>query len=372
MSSITTSNVIVFFDSAQCSALEGFKTCQVSMPIAIQRALTTDDMQRIVNAVQREIDTIKEQEDEWNAHLERNRRALQDLLQEQQQQHKTLQKRSASEANEANEAEMEHQTKKSRQEEEKMEVEKVEKVEKMEVEKADCAHNALYSATSPIYSPIYMPNDTSLVCPNCATIVHQTDVAETEDAPTSPVYDCDGAWAFGPTSPCYDPTSPDYSPIEEQEVVEKKDEEADAKKDEEADEKKDEEADEKKDEEADEKKDEEADAKAAENVEAVEDRADSPLYTPTSPSYSKDTRCLGTVTRGPRKGRQCQWTALKSNDLGLCGIHWKQLHTKTEHNQRLKRISDTVDRAIKTITIKRKFDADFRPLTLTRSKSVDV
>ena len=322
-STTITSNVIVFFDSAQPSAhltpLDGFKTCQVSMPIAIQRALTTDDMQRIVGAVQREIDTIKDQEDEWNAHLERNRRALQDLFQQQQQQQST-QKRSATEANEADEAEP--QTKKKRQEEEK------------KVEGADCIHDALYSTTS----PIYMPNDTPLVCPNCATVVQQTDVTEeVEDAPTSPVYD---------------PTSPDYSPIEEQEVAEKKSEEA-------------------------------VDADAAEEMELEmekqleedeqqEKEANSPFYTPTSPSYSKDTRCLGTVGRGPRKGQQCQWTAQRSNDLGLCSIHWKQLHKKTEREQRLKRISDTVDRAIKTIANKHKFDADFRPLILTRSKSVDV
>jgi hypothetical protein len=373
MTSTMTSNVIVFFDSAQPSSsqdyqpsqLDGFKTCQVSLPIAIQRALTADDMHRIVGAVQREIDTIKEQEDEWEAHLARNRRALQDMfVQEQQKNQERMreqQKRTASQAVEEVKADTtgEDVTGEDVTGEDTTSSRK-------KARKETCKHGTPYSATSPCYgptspcydlygptSPCYDPTSPSYqadprVCPNCGTDVALYDGEDFVYLPTSPCYhpvemkavcgncattttanDADVAEEMdAPTSPVYD-VEADVVAEEKVDVV---------------------------------------DVVTEEKAITSEEKADDEFFAPTSPSYSKITTCIGTVSRGPRKGMRCQW-AVVDQATAMCAIHKKQYDNKVGREGRIQRVRKMVDRTLKIMAKKRKFDTEFRPLTLARSTS---
>ena len=266
-------------------------------------------MQRIVGAVQREIDTIKEQEDEWEAHMALNRQALQDLYAQEQQRNEECaheqQKRSASQA-QAQDATGEvaiSSHKKSRKE--------------IHIHTT----SPCYDLTSPCYDP------------------------------TSPCYD--------PTSLCYDPTSPCYDvdavdtgaddTTEAKEdvvnITEAKEDVVDTT---------------------------EAKEDVVDTTEAKEDAAadveDEKFFAPTSPSYSLITKCIGTVSRGPRKGMRCLW-AVVDQDTAMCAIHKKQHDGEVEREKRMKRVRETVDRTLNIIAKKHKFDAEFYPLTLARSTS---
>ena len=385
MTSTMTSNIIVFFDSAQPSSsqdyqpsqLDGFKTCQVSLPIAIQRALTADDMHRIVGAVQREIDTIKEQEDEWEAHLARNRQALQDMFVQEQQKNeeraREQQKRSASQAVEGVDAAGEDVTGEDVTGEDTTSSRK-------KARKETCKHGTPYSATSPCYgptspcydptspcydptSPCYDPTSPSYqadprVCPNCGTDVALYDGEDFAYLPTSPCYHpvemkavC-GHCATTITTTANDaqeemdaPTSPVYDVeadvVDAVDVVEEKAV-------------------------TEEKVVTEEKADVADVV--SEEKADDEFFAPTSPSYSKITTCIGTVSRGPRKGMRCQW-AVVDQATAMCAIHKKQYDNKVGREERMQRVRETVDRTLKIMAKKRKFDTEFRPLTLARSTS---
>jgi hypothetical protein len=366
MTSTMTSNVIVFFDSAQPSQLDGFKTCQVSLPIAIQRALTADDMHRIVGAVQREIDTIKEQEDEWEMHLARNRQALQDMLVQEQQKNqermREQQKRTASQAVEEVKADAtgEDATGEDVTGEDTTSSRK-------KARKETCKHDTPYSATSPCYgptspcydptspcydptSPCYDPTSPSYqadprVCPNCGTDVALYDGEDFVYLPTSPCYNpvemkavCGNCATITTANDAQEemdaPTSPVYD-VEADVVAEEKVDVVDV---------------------------------VAEEKAVTEEKADDEFFAPTSPSYSKITTCIGTVSRGPRKGMRCQW-AVVDQATAMCAIHKKQHDNKVGREERIQRVTKMVDRTLKIMAKKRKFDTEFRPLTLARSTS---
>lgn len=244
--------------------------------------------------------------------------------------------------------------------------------------KETCKHDTPYSATSPCYgptspcydptSPCYDPTSPSYqadprVCPNCGTDVALYDGEDFAYLPTSPCYNpvemkavC-GHCATTITTTANDaqeemdaPTSPVYD-VEADVVAEEK---ADAEKKAEV--------------VAEEKTDVVAEEKADVADVVSEEKADDEFFAPTSPSYSKITTCIGTVSRGPRKGMRCQW-AVVDQATAMCAIHKKQHDNKVGREERMQRVRETVDRTLKIMAKKRKFDTEFRPLTLARSTS---
>ena len=74
--------------------------------------------------------------------------------------------------------------------------------------------------------------------------------------------------------------------------------------------------------------------------------------------------CRGVVSRGPRKGRGCQWK-VKDKTVGLCKVHLNKLDRQYEYWERRQRYIDAKRKADNYL----QFNSNFPCLHLVRSVS---
>ncbi len=180
--------------------------------------------------------------------------------------------------------------------------------------KTGSAHpeSPVYSPESPVYSPeapVYRP-ESPVYSPEAPVYRPESPVY----SPESPVY--------SPESPVYSPESPVYSPESPSPLYEG--------------------------------------LGNVDNAEAVHEHRDD-----HKDDHKDDHRaCRGVVSRGPRKGRGCQWK-VKDKTVGLCKVHLNKLDRQYEYWERRQRYIDAKRKADNYL----QFNSNFPCLHLVRSVS---